>query len=123
MNGRPCSELRRRWDAFNKLGTPCRDQLVAAVLSGDGDVPTLAALAAAETTELGQRGPVVAAVRRAVLARLVELYSKTAAANYGKVGKEFDTVAGNFADVAGRCDPRATPPRWSRHPTKPAEVG
>jgi hypothetical protein len=75
------------------------------VNGGDDDVPVLTALAVAESIELGQRATVTVAVRRAVLARLIEFYSKVAASNYAKVAKKFDGVAANFTDVAGCCDP------------------
>jgi hypothetical protein len=44
-------------------------------------------------------------VRKAVLARLIELYAKVAAVNYGKVAAQFDTVAARFTAAAGCCDP------------------
>lgn len=56
---------------------------------------------------LGQRPDVIIAVRGEVYPRLVQLYSEVAAANYAKVGKQFDTVAGRFTTAAVAGNPEA----------------
>ena len=100
------TELRERWDEFLDFhARPIQQQLIAAVVDGTGDLPMLRALAAAEASS--SRGDVVIAVRGVTYPKLIELYSEVADTNYGKVGKEFNAVAGEFTAAAKQCDPEA----------------
>jgi hypothetical protein len=98
--------LRKRWDLFTDFhARPIQEQLVAAVVEGDGDLAMLRAFAAAEAAS--SRGDVVIAVRGETYSRLIELYSEVADTNYAKVGKEFDATATEFTAAAKQCDPEA----------------
>ncbi|HYB35863.1 MAG TPA: hypothetical protein VEF72_08825 [Mycobacterium sp.] len=100
------TELRARWDEFTDFhARPIQEQLITAVLEGDGDISTLKALAAAETSS--SRADVVLAVRGACYPRLIEIYSEVADTNYAKVSKEFNAVASEFTAAAKQCDPEA----------------
>jgi hypothetical protein len=104
------TELRDRFDRFFDLleTTPLRDKLAEAVVTGgtDEQITQLWGLALAEGA-VGGRPDVVIAVRGEVYPRLVQLYSEVAAANYAKVAKEFDTVAGKFTTAAFAGNPEA----------------
>jgi hypothetical protein len=101
------TELRQRWDEFTAFtDVPMREQLVAAVLAGAGDIPMLRALANAEA--LPERSDIVIAVRAEVYPRLIAAYSEVARSNYARVAKEFDAAATEFTAAAKRCDPEAS---------------
>ena len=100
------TELRERCDEFVDFhARPIQEQLVAAVVEGDGDLPTLRALPAAEARS--GRGDLVIAVRGETYPKLIELYSEVADINYGKVAAGFDPAATKFTTAAKRCDPEA----------------
>jgi hypothetical protein len=98
--------LRARWDEFVDFhARPIQEQLITAVVEGDGDLPMLRALAAAEASSA--RGDVVIAVRGETYPKLIELYSEVADTNYGKVAAVFDATANDFTAATKRCDPEA----------------
>ncbi|GJO06029.1 hypothetical protein NJB1907E19_37150 [Mycobacterium marinum] len=87
--------VRDRWAQLVSLAAPCRNDLTAAVLTGDGDLAELHALALAETapnteTEAEVRRHVGAAVHH----ELTRLYQPAAAKVYSTIRKLFDDAAG-----------------------------
>lgn len=104
-----CVEIAQRLSAFESStnGTPCRDQLVAAIASGDTDLATLTALALAEANP--GRPDVFDAVRAEINAKVREAYRPHAAGIYCQVADLFDSAAAAFIKSAGAFDPEASP--------------
>jgi hypothetical protein len=96
--------LHDRWVSYSELKTPVEDALVAAVLSGKGDLPTLRAASYAECVVGQPQFDVNRRVAEAVFEQLVELYRPVARKNYQTIAGRFDMVATEFAAAASAVD-------------------
>lgn len=97
------TKVRQRFDEFLALKTPCRDRLTQAITNpDDADIPVLRAAAFAEATIVPATNH---AVKGAVYAKLVEVYSPVARSNYKKVATRFNDAATNFTAAADVVNP------------------
>lgn len=99
-------ELLERWRAFRAIGTPHRDRLVKAVISGDGDVAQLQALALAETVNAPR---IAEAVESAVQAEAYRAYAAVAESNYAELAKRFNAEADRLVKAMAIVDPESDP--------------
>ncbi|NOQ56876.1 hypothetical protein [Mycolicibacterium fortuitum] len=98
-------ELKARWDAYEQLTTPVTEELVAAIVSGAGDVASLRAAARAEHVHSALDD----AVGTAIAARLGEIVTEHAADIYKTVQTAFNKAATAFAKGAAVVDPETSP--------------
>ncbi len=87
--------LRQRWSDFLLQSRPCREQFVAALITGDGsDTGTLFALALAEeAADRVHRAEVRRHAAANVCAALESAYKPIAQNTYRTIAKQFDTAA------------------------------
>ncbi|MDC9015126.1 hypothetical protein [Mycobacterium marinum] len=91
--------IRDRWAQLVGQTAPCRNKLTTAVLTGQGDIPSLGAQALAEESATPETMAVMLRpVAAAVHAELVKLYQPVAAKVYAAIRRLFDDIAGQHDD-------------------------
>ena len=100
---------------YLKMSTPCRDELVDAIINpskDDDDVATLRALAISESAVNATVVAVNKTVASAVHARLVDLYKPAAVETYAKISEQFNACASELAKLAKVTDVDTTDADW-----------
>lgn len=97
--------LHHRHQAYTALQTPCRDALVAAVVTGDEDIAALRALAYAEAVRPQVEAQIGHVVKQAVLERLTAAYSPRVDKAYATIRTQFDAAATALVQAMNTIDP------------------
>lgn len=92
---------------LSSLDHPCRARLISAILDADktADVEALYAAALAEEAGTVDTARLLNAVRHVVSARLREVASTVAGANYAAIAKQYNEIAERFTSAATAFDP------------------
>ena len=98
--------VQRRYTDFIELPDTGVDRLAAAVVSGDGDIAALRALALTEESARGTAdSAIVERVQSAVLDEMLAAYGKVAQGNYRLAAAKYENAAKKFCAAADHIDP------------------